>query len=159
MTHPELQRPRPASARPEMTQEIIDRTGLDEQVLSDLVRSFYAKVRSDPVLAPIFAARIDDWEPHLERMVAFWSSVALMTGRYHGRPVPAHTPLPVTWAHFERWLGLFRETAHETCPPGGAAHVIQCAERIARSLHMAVEHAAQPGGPPVSTPTEDRSRQ
>lgn len=158
MPHPEFQRPRAASARPEMTQEIMDRTGLDEQVLRDLVHRFYAKIRADAVLAPIFAARIADWEPHLERMAAFWSSVALMTGRYHGAPVPAHTPLPVTWAHFERWLGLFRETAHETCPPEGAAHVIERAERIARSLHMAVEHAAHPGGPPVSSQVGNRSR-
>jgi hemoglobin len=66
-----------------------------------------------------------------------------MTGRYHGRPVPAHVGLPVGWAHFERWLALFRETARETCTPEGAAHVIERAERIARSLHFAVEDAAR----------------
>lgn len=130
-----------ASARPEMTAAIMAETGLDEDVLRDLVHSFYAKVRRDAVLGPIFAARISDWDPHLERMVAFWSSVALMTGRYHGRPVPAHTPLPIHGAHFERWLGLFRETAREVCSPTGAAHVIERAERIARSLHIAVTEA------------------
>lgn len=130
-----------ASARPEMTAAIMAETGLDEDVLRDVVHSFYAKVRRDAVLGPIFAARISDWDPHLERMVAFWSSVALMTGRYHGRPVPAHTPLPIHGAHFERWLGLFRETAREVCSPAGAAHVIERAERIARSLHIAVTEA------------------
>ncbi len=130
-----------ASARPEMTAAIMAETGLDEVILRDLVHSFYDKVRRDAVLGPIFAARIEDWGPHLERMVAFWSSVALMTGRYHGRPVPAHTPLPIHGAHFERWLGLFRETAQEVCTPRGAAHVIERAERIARSLHIAVTEA------------------
>jgi len=130
-----------ASARPEMTAAIMAETGLDEDVLRELVHSFYAKVRRDAVLGPIFAARISDWDPHLERMVAFWSSVALMTGRYHGRPVPAHTPLPIHGAHFERWLGLFRETAREVCSPAGTAHVIERAERIARSLHIAVTEA------------------
>ena len=130
-----------ASARPEMTAAIMAETGLDEGILRDLVHSFYAKVRRDAVLGPIFAARISDWDPHLERMVAFWSSVALMTGRYHGRPVPAHTPLPIHGAHFERWLGLFRETAREVCSPAGAAHVIERAERIARSLHIALTEA------------------
>lgn len=130
-----------ASARPEMTAAIMAETGLDEGILRELVHSFYAKVRRDAVLGPIFAARISDWDPHLERMVAFWSSVALMTGRYHGRPVPAHTPLPIDGAHFERWLGLFRETAREVCSPAGAAHVIERAERIARSLHIAVTEA------------------
>lgn len=133
--------PEVASARPEITAAIMAETGLDEVVLRDLVHSFYNKVRRDAALGPIFAARISDWGPHLERMVAFWSSVALMTGRYHGRPVPAHTPLPIKGAHFERWLELFREAAHEVCTPAGAAHVTLRAERIARSLHIAVEEA------------------
>ena len=129
------------SARPQITAELMAQTGLDEEKLTGLVHRFYGKVRADAVLGPIFDDRISDWGPHLERMVAFWSSVALMTGRYHGAPVPAHMGLPVEWAHFERWLALFRETAMETCPPEGAAHVIERAERIARSLHMAVESA------------------
>ncbi|GHD99693.1 preprotein translocase subunit TatC [Allgaiera indica] len=124
-----------AGQRPEATAELMAATGLDEDVLRDLVHRFYAKVRADAVLGPIFAARITDWGPHLERLCAFWSSVALMTGRYHGAPVQAHMGLPIDWAHFERWLALFRETAAETCPPRGAAHVIERAERIARSLH------------------------
>lgn len=144
--------PRISSARPDMTASIGAETGLDEDVLRALVHGFYDKIRRDPVLGPIFAARITDWEPHLERMVAFWSSVALMTGRYHGRPVPAHTPLPINASHFERWLQLFRETAHEVCTPYGASHVIARAERIARSLQMAVAQAqAAPGSVPSLT--------
>lgn len=131
--------PQIISARPQMTAQIMARTGLDEGSLTELVHRFYDKVRADAVLGPIFGARISNWGPHLDRMVAFWSSVALMTGRYHGAPMPAHVGLPVEWAHFERWLILFRETATETCTPAGAAHVIERAERIARSLHMAVE--------------------
>lgn len=132
-----------SSARPEMTQMIMDQTGLDHAMLRNLVHGFYARIRADTVLGPIFASRITDWPPHLDRMVSFWSSVALMTGTYHGKPVPAHAHLPVTRAHFELWLTLFRETAHDICPPAGAAHVIERAERIARSLHMAVEDAAR----------------
>ena len=129
------------SIRPDMTAAIMAATGLDEQVLHELVHGFYAKVRVDPMLGPIFADRIEDWGPHLERMVAFWSSVALMTGRYNGRPVPAHVSLPVDETHFGQWLALFGETAHEICTPAGAAHVIERAERIARSLHMAIRQA------------------
>jgi hemoglobin len=138
---------RVVSARPEMTAALMAKTGLDEEMLEALVRRFYAKVRADELIGPIFAARIEDWEPHLERMTAFWSSVALMTGRYHGSPVAAHAGLPVTWAHFERWLELFRETAREVCPPEGAAHVVERAERIAQSLHIAAADAAPRGAP------------
>ncbi len=137
MTQTQASLPPIRSARPAMTLETMQRTGLSEAVLADLVHGFYGKIRVDPVLGPIFSDRIGDWEPHLEKMVDFWSSVALMTGRYHGAPVPKHAGLPVTWAHFDRWLELFRETAGEVCKPAGAAHVIERAERIARSLHTA----------------------
>lgn len=134
-TRPDL----PPTLRPEMTAALMDETGLDGEMLKALVHGFYDKVRRDPLLGPVFAARIADWGPHLEKMVSFWHSVALMTGTYKGAPMPAHVTLPVGWGHFERWLELFRETAHEICPPEGAAHVIDRAERIARSLFMAIE--------------------
>lgn len=138
-----------ASARSAMTGAVTAETGLNEEVLRRLVYRFYDQVRTDEMLGPIFATRIADWTRHLERMVAFWSSVALMTGQYHGRPVPAHTPLPIDAAHFDRWLFLFRATAHETCSLAGAAYVIDRAERIARSLHIAVASAqACPAAPP-----------
>lgn len=135
-----------ASARPEITAALMAETGLDEDILRNLVHRFYDRVRADAVLGPVFAPRIADWTPHLERMVAFWSSIALMTGRYHGAPMPAHATLPVTRTHFDRWLALFRATAEEVCPPAGAALVIDRAGRIARSLHMAVEESARAKG-------------
>lgn len=128
-----------ASARPEMTRSIMDETGLDQVILRTLIHQFYSKVRSDTVLGPIFATHIGDWPSHLERMVSFWSSVALMTGSYHGAAVSAHTHLPITDAHFDRWLALFRSTALEVCPPKAATYLVERAERIARSLHLAVE--------------------
>ncbi|MDP2737941.1 MAG: group III truncated hemoglobin [Pseudorhodobacter sp.] len=124
------------SARPAITVDLMARTGLDDAMLKRLVHGFYGRVRSDPLLGPVFAERITDWRPHLEKMVDFWSSVALMTGRYHGAPMPKHLPLPIKGEHFERWLALFRETANEICPPEGAALVIERAERIAASIHM-----------------------
>lgn len=133
--------PRITSARPEMTRAVMAETGLDDAVLEELVHRFYDRVRADATLGPIFASRISDWPPHLARMVEFWSSVALMTGRYHGAPVPKHAGLPVTRAHFDHWLTLFRAAAQEVCTPEGADHVITRAERIARSLHMAVQDA------------------
>ena len=137
------------SVRPKMTAALMDRTGLDERILTTLIYRFDARVRADTVLGPIFDDRITDWAPHLDRMVAFWSSVALMTGRYHGAPVPAHAGLPIGWEHFDRWLALFRKTAQETCTADGAAHVIACAERIARALHMAVGNAGPRTVPPL----------
>lgn len=151
MTQPAADLPPTRSVRSAITADLMAQTGLDEEILADLVHRFYAKIRADAVLGPIFAERIADWAPHLERMAAFWSSVALMTGRYHGSPVPKHVSLPVTREHFERWLTLFRETAQNTSSPAGAAHVIVRAGRIARSLHMAAEYAARDA--PSAVPT------
>jgi hemoglobin len=67
--------------------------------------------------------------------------VALMTGRYHGTPMPKHMVLPVDAGHFDRWLQLFEETAHELCPPEAESHFVERARRIASSLEMGVAGA------------------
>lgn len=113
-------------------------TGLDEALLDRVVRAFYARVRVDPLLGPVFAERIVDWEPHLQRMQAFWSSVALLTGRYRGQPMERHLPLPIAAAHFDRWLALFAATVEELCPPAGAALLLDRARRIAQSLELGI---------------------
>jgi len=121
-----------------LTGEIAARTAIDETMIERLVRSFYAKIREDALLGPIFEGRIRDWEPHLQRMCEFWSSVALMSGRYHGNPMAKHLPLPVDAAHFDRWLLLFEETAREICPPKAEAHFVERARRIAESLELGI---------------------
>jgi hemoglobin len=127
--------------REQLTAEIMQRTGIDEAMIERLVRGFYAKVRADVVLGPIFETRIKDWEPHLARMCAFWSSVALMTGRYHGTPMAKHLPLPVDGSHFDRWLALFEATAREICPGEAEAHFVERAQRIAQSLELGIAGA------------------
>ena len=113
-------------------------TGIDEAMIDRLVRGFYARVRQDALIGPIFAARITDWEPHLQRMCAFWSGVVLMSGRYHGQPMRHHLPLPIDSRHFDRWLALFEATARELCPPKAAAHFVERARRIAESLELGI---------------------
>ena len=127
-----------SARREQITAEIGARTGIDEPMIERLVRRFYARIREDELLAPIFAARIQDWEPHLQRMCAFWSSVALMSGRYHGSPMAKHLPLPVDATHFDRWLALFEETAREICPPEAEKHFVERARRIAESLELGI---------------------
>ena len=62
-----------AQRRAQLEADIAERTGITEAMIERLVRGFYAKVRTDALLAPIFEARIRDWEPHLAQMCAFWS--------------------------------------------------------------------------------------
>jgi len=124
--------------REKIIAEITAQTGIDEPMIERLVRRFYSKVRADEMLGPVFEARIADWESHLQRMFAFWSSVALMSGRYSGQPMQKHSILPVDRRHFDRWLELFEETTEEICPPAAARHFIERAYRIAESLELGI---------------------
>jgi len=135
--------PATAAARREAAADAIRQaTGIDEALIDRLVEGFYERVRTDTLIGPIFAERIDDWGPHLAQMKLFWSSVALSTGVYQGRPMPKHLPLPIDARHFDRWLELFRQTANDLCPPVAAEHIIERAERIAQSLELGVANAS-----------------
>lgn len=75
------------------------------------VDEFYTKVRADDLLGPIFLAVIgDDWQPHLNKMYAFWNAVLFGESGYKGNPFSKHAPLKIWRDHFERWLLLFSET-------------------------------------------------
>jgi hemoglobin len=125
--------------------------GVTEEMIHELVHGFYARIRTDPALGPIFNRVITDWDPHLEKMCDFWSSVMLMSGRFKGAPMPAHIRIrEIRATHFARWLHLFRETARETCPPEAAALFIARAEMIAQSLQLGI--AASRGELPAVRP-------
>ncbi len=63
---------------------------IDEAQLEALIPCFYARVREDALIGPVFDGAIADWDGHLEKLIAFWSSVMLTSGRYKGNPVAAH---------------------------------------------------------------------
>lgn len=122
--------------------------GVTEDMIRQVVHGFYGRIRKDALLGPIFEGVIaDNWNHHLAKMCDFWSSVLLMTGRYEGRPMPAHIKIRVAEsmgldaAHFDHWLTLFRATVRELCPPQAAALFEDRAQRIASSLLQGVRFA------------------
>ena len=132
-------RVRSAEDRRREIQEHAARLGIDEAFVSKLVDSFYARVRAHPMLGPIFAAEIkDNWDPHLAKMKDFWSSVAMSTGRYSGKPFPAHMKLTgVTPAHFNIWLALFRLTLEDISEnPETVDYFMERADRIAQNFQF-----------------------
>jgi hemoglobin len=128
----------------------------DDQI-ETLVATFYARIRKDPELGPIFQQAIgEDWTAHLKTMCDFWSSVMNTSGRYQGKPIPAHLKLPgVEPRHFEQWLRLFSETARELFGSPLAGMFVERAERIAESLKLGFAfHTNRPdvwGGLPRSS--------
>ena len=138
MTAPSAPIPEGSERRAILTREIMAVTGLDEPTLERVVREFYGAARLDPLLGPKFA-RVADWEAHISQICAFWSSVALMTGRYHGQPMAAHLPLDLDAAHFRRWLELFEVTARRICTSAGAERLVERAHRIGQSLQLGIQ--------------------
>lgn len=124
--------------RARIVQDMREQTGINEAMIERLVRNFYAKVRADHLLGPIFDSRIRDWEPHLRRMCDFWSSVVLSSGVYHGQPMRMHLPLPVDAKHFDRWLELFEQTARDLFDERIVQHFMERARRIATSLELGI---------------------
>jgi hemoglobin len=113
---------------------------IDEDQLKTLVDLFYARVRADPELGPIFNDAIEDWPEHLEKLAAFWSSVMLTSGRYKGNPMMAHLKhvRRITPTLFDRWLALWAQTTRDVMPPTAAAALQEKAQRISESLQYAM---------------------
>jgi hemoglobin len=111
---------------------------IDEALIHALVHRFYARVRQDALIGPVFNATIgEDWDAHLAKLCDFWSGVMLSSGRYRGNPMRAHAEVAaIRPEHFTRWLDLFGQTAREVCPPEAAAAFIARAQTIARSLQL-----------------------
>ncbi|MGB3845721.1 MAG: group III truncated hemoglobin [Sphingopyxis sp.] len=110
--------------------------GIDEAFIAAMVDHFYAAVRADTALGPIFEPRIADWPRHLGQMNRFWQSILLSAGNFSGNPMVKHLAIPgLDQAHFERWLQLFYATLHAIAPtPEAAGHIGAKARMIAESL-------------------------
>jgi len=134
---PAPQAPQASSPRPRVGPGAS--VGITEEMIVQLVGAFYAKVREDEVLGPIFNRAIapDQWPAHEAKLADFWSSVLLMTGRFKGSPMAAHARWPdIQDGHFEHWLDLFARTAAEIWPAPAAMLVGGRAEMIGQSLRQ-----------------------
>jgi hemoglobin len=111
---------------------------IGEADIALLVDRFYAKVRRDPVIGPLFEEAVEDWDAHLATLRSFWSSVMLTSGRYKGNPLAIHMRQPIRPEFFDRWLALFSETAEEVVGGDRAVLFRIKANRIAASLKLAL---------------------
>ncbi|MEN0054008.1 MAG: group III truncated hemoglobin [Mucilaginibacter sp.] len=106
-----------------------------------LVDAFYTKVADDALLSPIFGERLGNhWEPHLQKMYAFWQTVLLEEYTYNGAPFPPHAKLPVDNSHFETWLGLFAETIDNLFTGPKADEAKWRAGKMAQMFQLKIAH-------------------
>jgi len=130
---------------------------LDDDSITALVGTFYARCRQDSLLEPVFTRAIGpsaaEWEAHLHKVHAFWMSITLGTGSYHGRPMPAHAALPGLSAdHFDRWLALWSATCRSLFTPELAEGFITKAERMGEALQHGIALARAAAEPRLPEP-------
>jgi hemoglobin len=127
----------------------VEQARIDETALGRLIPLFYQRVRDDAELGPVFDDAVSDWPEHLDKLVAFWSSVMLTSGRYKGNPMIAHLKhkARITPELFARWLTLWAETTDAVMAPSAAAALQAKAARIAESLQLALFFKLPPHQP------------
>jgi len=112
-----------------------------------LVDQFYAKVRKDELIGPIFdeVAKVH-WDEHLPKIYNFWESLLFGAGNYQGRPFPPHIPLKLKVEHFEKWLQLFFETVDENFAGAKAEEAKHRALNIGRNFLANIRHLSSTPG-------------
>ena len=119
------------------------RLHISPEEISFVVKQFYAQVRKDPALGPIFGHTIGSspnvWEEHEEKITGFWRNVLLREKSYDGNPMLAHMGIgAIQPQHFEIWLGLFEKTLFEELEEHKAESWSRLAKRIGRGLRMGI---------------------
>lgn len=103
-----------------------------------LVRSFYAKVVKDPLLAPHFEGI--DFEHHFPRMFAFWNFILLDESGFTGNVFDKHMRLEIDEQHFSRWLKYFHETVDELFTGEKAELAKQRADLLGHTFQSKLAH-------------------
>ena len=129
-----------------------DKSGITRQDIRALIEPFYARVRADERLGPIFHGKIGEsdaqWRSHLQKIEDFWANVMLHERAYQGNPLLKHAAIKeIQPADFARWLDLFEHTARQMLTQQKASTFHVLARRIGRSLSMGIEvmRSEQPG--------------
>jgi len=111
-----------------------------------LVDRFYEKVRKDGTLGPVFNTIIgDDWSHHMPLLYRFWSTILLGGPGYSGNVIGKHIEIdrrmPLSEAHYERWLQLWGETTGQLFAGEKAAEAQKRAGLMMQLIRFKIEAA------------------
>ena len=114
---------------------------INEETLRVLLVHFYEQVRKDDLIGPIFTDKIgttdEDWAPHMDRVVAFWSSVLLGSKDYGGGFMMKHGAIPnLEMAHFKRWMEIFMPCVSALFEVSQSIDITIKAQTLMRNLHQ-----------------------
>ncbi|MES2568977.1 MAG: group III truncated hemoglobin [Verrucomicrobiota bacterium] len=107
--------------------------------VSTLIKWFYAKVRFDPLLEPIFNAHIRLWGKHLELLIDFWAEKMGGPPLYNGN-LERHSFLGLGPEHFAAWLAVWEENCRWLLNEPEAGEMIGLGQRLARELQEMGDH-------------------
>jgi len=114
--------------------------------IARLVNAFYAKIRQDELLGPIFNSHIADeqWPAHLEKLTDFWETNLFGIPKFKGSPTMAHFKVDknldykVDQVHFGQWLNLWFQTIDSLFEGELATRAKEAARRMASGQFMAI---------------------
>lgn len=120
---------------------------INEENIEILVRTFYANVLKDTILAPFFIEKLGDnlqsdaWEEHLLLLTDFWRFAALGYDEYNGNPFEPHLHIDgLSREAFSAWLKLFHQTVDQVYIPSAGDYFKQksldIAENFMRKLNL-----------------------
>lgn len=135
-------------ARRKTTSMMPPRFPVTASEIGAVVQDFYTRIRKDPVLGPVFAAHVQDWPAHEDKIASFWRNAILFERSYDGNPMQRHLAAGNVRAEmFARWLELFDETLAAQLDPDAAAAWSALARKIGRGLAMGVADRDAKGPP------------
>jgi hemoglobin len=119
---------------------LYERIGADG--LSRLVKWFYAKVRYEPLLEPIFTAHVEKWSEHIATITDFWVRMTGGPSTWSGG-MGRHFFLQLGPEHFVAWLRVWDENCRELLPEKEAAEMSALAHHIGGDLQRMLERRAR----------------
>lgn len=113
-----------------------------------LVKKFYAKIRIDELLGPIFNSHIpdDNWPEHLEKLTDFWETNLFGVAKFKGNPSQKHRDIDknldysITQVHFGTWLQLWFQTIDELYEGELAEKAKRAARKMATGQFLTIWH-------------------
>lgn len=117
-----------------------------------LVISFYAKIREDEVLGPIFNQHIatEKWPEHLEKLTDFWETNLFGIPKFKGSPTQKHMQVDknlnhtIEPFHFGRWMQFWFETIDQHFEGEMADKAKNAARKMATGQFLAIWHQRNP---------------
>lgn len=114
--------------------------------ISKLVHTFYAKIRNNELLGPIFNSHISEeqWSEHLKKLTDFWETNLFGIAKFKGNPSAKHINVDknmnysIEQTHFGVWLQLWFETIDQLFEGELAFKAKQSARKMATGQFLTI---------------------